>query len=216
MDVKERVKKLISFLINGKASYDLNPRTSLSLSGGAGFNRFRTASDSDYFGLVGVFNTFSERYRSKTRSRFRYGQLDYDHKGKVDGETLKASVSLYAAVTDPRIIGQFDDGGGYTLDNSNRQQGADGNIDWVHPIGKSNILSIGSSFNERRSDRISQSTALGVGGILQFAIDDSYKTRDLTSAAYATYQLKFGKLTVLPGLRLERFDRRKRQLDPPD
>ncbi len=200
--------RVATVYLNGKASYDLSPRTTVSLTASGGFNRYRSTSESDYLRVSGDFDSFSERYQSRNRGDFRYVQLDYDHKGKIEGETLKASVSRYTYKNTSRNVGRFDDGGGYTINHDPRQTGIDGKIDWVHPIGKSQILSVGGLFNAGTSDRSVQSTSLAPGGILQFTSDDSFKSREFTAAAYATYQLKFGKLTLLPGLRVERFDRK--------
>ena len=86
-------------------------------------------------------------------------------------------------------------------------QGTSGQIDWNHPIGKTRILSIGSRLDFFQSNRSSETSQTGTGGGPLFDTVDAFSTRDSTLAAYATYQLQTGKWTLLPGLRLECFDR---------
>lgn len=203
----DRSSRFANVYLSGKASYDLNPRTTLSLTATGGSTVFKSRSDTDYLGLTGDFDSFTANQRSRDRSSFRFGRLDFDHKGKVDGETLKANVSAYAFGTHPLTIGQYDNGGGYSLDSLARQKGISSKVDWVHPVGKSRILSLGAQIDYGAQSRSFESTDLSAGGVLQFANADAFKTRDSTSAAYATYQLKLGKWTVMPGARLERFDR---------
>ncbi len=204
----ESTVRITNVYLSGKASYDIDPKTILALTAAGGVNGFRTTNDTDYLGLAGEFDSFSSRQRSRSRSGFRYAQLDLDRKGKTEGETLKGYVSAYTFVSDRPSIAEFDDGGGYGLDSEERQKGVNAKVDWVRPIGTSRIFSVGTTFDHYLSDRRLRSTAFGPGGVLQFDIDDAFKTRDFSSAAYATYQMKFGKWTVMPGFRLERFDRR--------
>ena len=193
--------------LSGKASYELSPRTSLSLTAGGSFNRYRSRNETVYLGLDSNFSSFAESQRNANRGSDGYLQFDYDHKGKVDGETLKGSGSLYGFRSEPRLAARFDNGGGYTQDSHLRQTGLEAKLDWAHPMAKSRILSVGAQFDYTNLRRSYESTALGVGGIIQFANSDSFTARDSTTAAYATYQLQLGKLTLLPGVRFERFDR---------
>ena len=196
-----------SIYLSGKASYDLSPRTILSLTTAGAFSHYRSENDTDYLGLAGSFISLKETGQNRNRSIYRYLQLDYDHKGKVDGETLKGSGYAFGFNSDPRLFARFDDGGGYSTDSVARQRGLNAKLDWTHPMAKSRILSLGAQFDYGTSSRSFQSTTLVAGGVLQFANNDAFNTRDSTTAAYATYQLKFGKLTLLPGVRFERFDR---------
>lgn len=193
--------------LSGKASYAASPRTSLSLTAGGGASDYKSRTTTDFRGLAGDFNSFMSNQRSSGPSEFRFAQLDFDHKGKIDDETLKAGLSGYAFDSHPLTVSQYDNGGGFTIDSTDRQKGVDAKVDWVHPIGTSRILSTGAKIDFNSSERSIRSTTLSPDGAPPFTTDDAFKTRDLTSAAYATYQMKFGNWTVMPGVRLERFDR---------
>ena len=196
-----------SVFLSGKASYDFDPKTSLSVSVAGGLNDYRSDNDTDYLALAGDFNSFSSHQRSRSSSSFRYGQFDFDRKGKVEGQSFKAFAIAYSFGSDALTNTRYDDGGGYTLDSRDGQWGINSKIDWVRPFGKSRILSFGATIDYDVGNRRLRSIDSGAGGMLQFETDDAFKNRDLSSAAYATYQLKFGQWTVMPGGRLERFNR---------
>ena len=196
-----------SVFLSGKATYDIDPKTSLSLSAAGGFNRFRSYNDTDYLGLAGDFDSFSSAQRFRSPSSFRYGQFDFDRKGKVEGQSFTAFAIAYSFGSDTLTNTRYDDGGGYRLDSRDDQWGINSKVDWVRPSGKSRILSFGASLDYDVGDRRLRSIDSGAGGTLLFESDDAFKTSDLSSAGYATYQFKFGQWSVMPGGRLERFDR---------
>lgn len=196
-----------SVFLSGKVSYDIDPKTSMSLSAAGGINDFRSDNRTDYLGLAGNFAPFSSAQRSDFPGGFGYAQFDFDRKGKVEGQSFKAFAIAYAFGSDPLTTARYDNGGGYTLDGRDRQWGINSKVDWVRPFGKSRILSFGTTLDYDVADRRLRSINSGPGEISRFETDDSLKTRSLSSAAYVTYQLKFGQLTVMPGARLERFDR---------
>ena len=200
-------QRIATIYLSGKVSYDLSPQTSLSLTTSGGFTRYRSDDHTTYLGLGGNFTSFVQTGQNRNHSKFRFVQFDYDHKGKVDGETLKGSGYAFGFDVDPLLVARFDNGGGYTIDSAARGRGVEAKLDWTHPMAKSRILSLGAQFDHATSSRSLESTSLSPGGVLQFANNDAFKTRDSTTAAYATYQLKLGKLTLLPGVRFERFDR---------
>ena len=193
--------------LNGKMSYEVSPGPACRSAWAAVLPN----SNCDPTPITSVWLVIS---RPSGRTSAAAGRAIFNslsststHKGKVDGETLKASLSGYAFNSHSFTSSQYDDGGGFSFDSSDRQKGVDAKIDWVHPIGTTRILSTGAKIEFYSSNRDIQAATLLSDGTLQFMTDDAFTTRDLISAAYATYQMKSGKWTVMPGVRLERFDR---------
>jgi hypothetical protein len=81
--------------LSGKLSYEPSSRTNLSASlfGGMADNRSRNRSA--FTAVTPDFVPFDERQRSDFLISFGGAELSFDHKGKIEGETLKASASLY-------------------------------------------------------------------------------------------------------------------------
>ena len=192
----------------GTLTYDLTPGTSLIAQLSGGGNHYASQTRTAYVGLTPGFHSFTEAQRNSNHSSFENVTFTYDHKGKVEGETLKATIDQFDVRSTPLLTGSYDDGGGYILAMTARQQGLSGQVDWNHPIGKTRIMSIGGRIDDGRSARHSRSNAAGVGGAPLFDTSDAFQTHDITIAAYATYQLQTGKWTLLPGVRFERFNRR--------
>jgi outer membrane receptor for Fe3+-dicitrate len=88
--------------------------------------------------------------------------------------------------------------GGFTSDQRRSGNRASGQLDWTHPIGKTRILSLGGQFSEVDDIRRYRLDPDGGPG---FA--DRFDPKTFYWAAYATYQQRFGSLTLMPGLRLE-------------
>ncbi|MEG3155834.1 TonB-dependent receptor plug domain-containing protein [Sphingomonas sp. RB1R13] len=192
----------------GTLTYDLTQGTSLIAQLSGGGNHYASESRTAYFALTPDFHSFTEAQHYLNHSGFENLTFTYDHKGKVEGETLKATFDQFDVHTAPLLTGTYDDGGGYEIAMRARQRGLSGQIDWNHPIGKTRILSLGGRIDNGKSARQSRSMASGAGGAQLFDVSDAFKTNDITIAAYATYQFQSGKWTLLPGVRFERFDRR--------
>lgn len=198
-----------------KISYDLNQRTSLAakLLGGAAYDG--SSNDAEFIGLTPDFASFDERQRSSTALSFVISELTFDHKGKTDGETLNASLRLFALPTQHEVNrNSFSDSGALFTDKQKQFLMADSQVDWQHPLGKGEILSIGALWRySRMSERYrfdSTSEALGPAASDQFdAVED-------TLAAYATFQQPLGTWTVMPGLRVERNSRHLTSPGEPD
>lgn len=199
--------RILSGYVSGRATVDLTPRTSVSAQFSVGANHFRSSSATAYVGRSSDFLTFFESVTSPSNSSFRNISFTFDRKGKVEGETLKASANLFAVNSSPRAVGSYDNGGGYLNDLMADQTYAGGRIDWTHPIGKTRIFSSGASVDRGTSDRHLHFTSAGAQSAPLLISTDAFGTRDTTVAAYATYQLQTGKWTLLPGIRLEHFDR---------
>jgi outer membrane receptor protein involved in Fe transport len=190
-----------------KLAYDLDSRTSLSLEGFGAALHSVTKSDTEFLGLTPDFDSFAEQERTTSSISFVGAQLAFDHKGKKEGETLKASAMFISLPTRTVQQSMFDTGQNFSIKERNGASQGDAKLDWEHPIGKTRILSLGA---EWRLNLTSRHYELASGaGDLSFGPDvsDRFKGRVSTLSAYGTFQQQFGTWTVMPGLRLERSDR---------
>ncbi|WP_185829246.1 TonB-dependent receptor [Sphingomonas ginkgonis] len=196
-------------MLDGKLSYDLDPRTTVSVELSEGLVRDSSRGSADFLGLTPNFRSFSQRQRNRTDVRFTTGSLALDHKGRKDGETLKGHVNLFGnpyanESTDIRT----DDGGGLSVRTGNRNRFLESQVDWQHPLSGKRILSLGASDFREHSRRSYDFVGFAPGGAVQGAASDRFSGLQNTAAVYLTFQQPLGSLTVMPGFRLERFDRR--------
>jgi len=194
--------------LTGKATYELDPRTSIIGDVFAGGGRNPSRGHADFIGLTPDFESFTERSSSSFKVSYAGVQLSLDHKGKKDGETLKASLGTYGNPTVRQPIrSEFGDGDFFSSDRNRTTFGIFSSADWVHPIGKDKILSVGYNIGYFRNtfDYVFTSSDDG-----RFGPDfrDSFAAREVTPTAYATLQKTFGTWTIMPGLRLESIDRK--------
>jgi len=191
-------------LVHAKATYDADPATNIVAEAYAGMVRHMERDDSRFTGLTPDFASFSERQHLRIRGHFYQAAAAFDHKGKTNGETLKASVQLFVEPDGRRRTeAAFDTGDAYRIERTNRSLSAEAQIDWQHPLGPDRLLSLGAHWNRdtqtRGYDFDSQGAALSLGSdtVRRFT-----GTRDV-GAIYATLQQRIGSWTLLPGLRLE-------------
>jgi outer membrane receptor protein involved in Fe transport len=193
--------------INGKLTYDLNPRTSLVAEIATGAAKYHSRGDSVFRGLTPGFDSFSQSQRA-TGSQTPFLRLSaaLDHKGKKDGETLKASGIFFAAPDMPNdTFARFDTGDSYETHIGNKSVvGAFAKIDWEHPLGKGELLSTGASWTFDATTR--QYSFINNGTTVSLGPDtvDQFRGSISTLAAYATFQQPIGSWTVMPGVRVER------------
>ena len=194
--------------IRGKLTYELSERSSLSGEISTGASNFKNLVTTDYIGVTPDFESFTERTRTTNHSNFVWSQVAFDHKGKKQGETLKASASV---ATNPlvhqRVEGRLDDVE-YVSDRQEKVVYIFADATWEHPIGKRSILTAGGSWT---SDIRKRTTAFEVSSAdprLGPDSFDEYRVRKNLASTYATFQRKFGTWTVMPGLRMEYFDLR--------
>jgi outer membrane receptor for ferrienterochelin and colicin len=134
-------------------------------------------------------------------------QVFFDHKGSKEGETLKASAGLFALPRETWRNRIETDSGPLSIENRNPWRSANAQIDWQHPIGKREILSLGGTWtheNTRRRyvfDNVAGNEGLGPDFSGQF------DTRIDTAAAYITFQQQLGSWTIMPGGRMELYSR---------
>jgi outer membrane receptor protein involved in Fe transport len=194
--------------LNGKATYELDPRTSIIGDVFAGAGRNPSRGHADFIGLTPDFDSFTERSSSDFKVSYAGVQLSLDQKGKKDGETLKASLGTYGNPTVRQPLrSEFGDGDFFSSDRNRTTFGIFSSADWVHPIGKDKILSVGYNIGYFRNtfDYVFISSDDG-----RFGPDsrDRFAAREVTPTAYATFQETFGTWTIMPGLRLESIDRK--------
>ena len=79
-----------------------------------------------------------------------------------------------------------------------------GKIDWQHPMGKSEILSVGGNWDYQELSQHYRFASIGTGGSLGPDSVDQYRAISDTLSAYATFQQPIGSWTVMPGVRVER------------
>jgi hypothetical protein len=135
-------------------------------------------------------------------------ELNFDHKGKKEGETLNASLRIFG---NPRVhetnSADFSDGGSLSTDKRKRFLFANGQLDWQHLMGKGEILSLGGSWDYALMSEQYRFTSVDAGGSLGGDASDRFRGVDNKLAAYATFQQPIGGWTVMPGLRIERDSR---------
>ena len=194
--------------LSGKATYDLDSRTSISAKLGGGGGHDKLLYRADFEGLTPDFTSFSERRLLDSVASFLTADVTLDHKGKEEGETLSLAAQFYGNpnVRD-RTTARFSDGGSYLAELRKESFVGRTQADWVRPMGKGQMLSLGGSWNIDDESFNYRFESEGSGGTLGPNFKDEYDARSSTIAAYATFQQALGKLTIVPGIRLERNSR---------
>jgi outer membrane cobalamin receptor len=199
--------------LSGKASYKLGARTSVSAQLGGGGGHDIVTDKVDYVAVTPDFTPFSERRRLSSIGSYVTGELSVDHKGKKEGEALNAAVQFY---TNPNVHdvtnARFSDGRHYRLDVRKPSTSIDVQIDWKHPMAVGQLLSLGSAWHVDDTTQSYRFTSNDSDGLFGSDINDAYDARSATLSAYASFQQRFGALTVAPGLRGEA---NRRQISSP-
>ena len=194
---------------DAKVTYELNPKTSLSAKILGAAARDTSTNHVEFTGLTPDFESFSERQRFATNSSFLLSELNFDHKGSKEGETLGASLRLFAIPTQrERNAAEFSDGGALSVEKDKHFLYATGQVDWQHPMGKGQILSAGGTWNRSHMEERYRFTSTGSDGVLGTDAADQFTGVDDNLAAYVTYQQPIGDWTLMPGVRIERDSRR--------
>lgn len=200
-------QRAVGAAARAKVTYELDTKTSLSAETNAGGSNSSSTGHADFRGLTPDFIGFSDRQRGSDRGSFLTGLLSLDHKGAREGETLKASLwafgNPYHRSRNDAVLGD-----GSSLSNETREGSlfSYNKIDWEHPIGKKEILSMGAEWDllETHQRHRFMSAGLPLGGN-RF---DEYRGRESTLSAYATFQRQIGAWAVMPGFRMEQNSRR--------
>lgn len=193
--------------LDGKLTHDFSPRTSMTASAFAGTGSNPNQGHADFIGVTPDFATFSERSRSDFKVTWIGTRLALDHKGKKDGETLKADIGIFG---NPRarqpLTSESSDGSSFSNLRSQKHVYMRVSADWVHPIGKDQILSLGGNAGSGRhpfAHDFSSNDADRFGPDSQ----DRFTARELDASVYGTFQKRFGTWTVMPGFRFDGIDR---------
>ncbi len=189
--------------LGAKATYELDSRTNISAQAYGGAGHSNAINNAEFTGLTPDFRSFSQRQTDRDWANFAAGFVTFDHKGKREGETIKGSVALFG---NPRAhettAAQLSNGDNFISDRRFGSLYSEDKIDWEHPIGKKQILSIGGSWRflqEHSRYRFISSDAASFGS----DTFDDYRGIESTISTYATFQQQAGRWTIMPGLRME-------------
>ncbi len=194
---------------SAKISYEMDARTSVSAKFDATDARSISKNDLNYVGITPGFPSFSQHERLINAVFASASELNFDHKGKKDGETLNASLRVFGNPRDHEAnSADFSNGEALSTDKQKRFLFANGQIDWQHPMADSEILSLGAVWNYSNMRERYGFTSAGLGGSLGSDASDQFEAVDNHLAGYFTFQESIGTWKLMPGLRVERDSRR--------
>lgn len=192
--------------VQAKLTYDLDSRTSLSAEAGGGAFEQGATNRSDFRALTPDFQSFSQLQRSNSIGTFLEGKVAFDHKGLREGETLSATILGNGLVSGRNTVSALlSNGGALDTEIHDDPFWGEAKVDWAHPIGTRQILSIGAIWDLQAVRHHYRFTGSGVafGG----EAVDSYRGRISTLSAYTTFQQKIGTWAIMPGVRIEQNSR---------
>jgi outer membrane receptor for ferrienterochelin and colicin len=189
---------------SAKIAYELDPRSTISAKILGAAARDVSTNHAEFAGLTPDFESFTERQRFSTDLSVVIAELNFDHKGKREGETLNASLHVFGNPKENESNNaDFSDGGSLSVDKRKRLLFAQGQVDWQHPMGKGEILSVGGGWDYGRMTERYAFASVGAGGSLGSDVSDQFRGVDNKLAAYATFQQPVGKWTLMPVVRVE-------------
>jgi outer membrane receptor for ferrienterochelin and colicin len=200
--------RTIGGFASGKISYDIDPKTSVSAKVTGFDQRQRAINSSAFEGVTPGFQSFSGRQRRDSSGSWLFGELAFDHKGSKEGETLTASLQFGKNWRQRETNhSSFSDGAALFTQRLKGFTDTTAQVDWQHPIGKGQILSVGGTWDRSTmsEDYHFESSGTALSG---FTAVDQFSGREDKLAAYATFQQPVGDWTVMPGVRVERDSRR--------
>lgn len=195
-----------SAFVQAKVTYDFDRRTSLSAEvAGAAFNG-DSANRSDFRAITRDFQSFSQVQRWNNPASYFEGTLAFDHKGSREGETLTATILGNGLVHGHNTVSALlSNGGAFATQVREDPFWGEAKVEWAHPIGTSQILSMGAVWDLQAVRHHYRFTGSGVAFGGEAA--DAYQGRISTVSAYTTFQQKIRTWTVMPGVRLEQNSR---------
>lgn len=202
---------------SAKVTYDLDPRTSVSAKILGAVADDISTDRAKFAGLTPDFVSFTERQRFSTALSVVIGELNFDHKGSKEGETLNGSLRVVVQPSDHEANrAAFSDLAALSADKHKRFLFANGQADWQHPMGKGQILSLGGTWDYSRMSERYRFASVGTGGSLGTDASDQFLGADNKLAGYATFQQPIGGWTLMPGLRVEHDSRHVSSPGRPD
>lgn len=203
-DSSRDVSDLSSTSVSAKVTFALSDASNLSAQTIAGTWSTRSTSDAIFQGLTPDFASFREHQRSEEFASYVTENILFSHKGSEDGESLEASLRIFA---NPTVHGRSnvdtDAGAGFSTSRELSELYSEAKIDWAHPTGDDRILSTGGQLAIDDLHHVYRFTDEGAGAFLGFDDVDRFRAFTRTAAAYVTYQQALGRWKVMPGLRLE-------------
>jgi hypothetical protein len=192
---------------DAKISYEVDRRTSLSAYILGATARDSSTNNAELVGLTPGFQSFSQHERFGTSLSLLIAQLNFDHKGKRSGETLNASLRLFDGPQHESNKADFSNDSAFSVDKFKRFLTLNGQVDWQHPMGKGEILSLGGTWDYSWMSERYLFSSIGTGGSLGSNAADQFRGVDNKAAGYVTFQQPIGGWTLMPGLRVERDSR---------
>lgn len=194
--------------LSGKITYDISPRTSVSMKLGGGGGQDKLATNADFAGVTSNFTSFSERRQLNSLASYGIAEFDLTHKGSREREIFSGSAQFYRTSTIKDITNSYlSTGGAYSIEQEKKLYTADLRLDWTYPFASGQLMSIGGSW---KIDQNSQFDGLAAGeiGSLIVISTDQFDARSGTLAGYLTFQQTVGPFTLVPGVRIESSDRK--------
>lgn len=190
--------------VSSRFLYRISPSDTLSVSGEALDRRNTRWTTTEVSGS----ENYVERADAPDRSTGGSVSFDFERKGVVEGESLKASASVETLDWKLRSLFEIEGAAGSSPDSRYRTQTAIRNdalnltVDYVRPFGGSAQLASGMSWSEKDESTFQMLRVLEGEGPGPETASDLDATRNL-AAAYGTVQFPLANWTVKPGLRIE-------------
>jgi hypothetical protein len=144
------------------------------------------------------FQSFSQRQKESGDAVYLIGILALDHKGSRDGETLKASSTTFGNPNSRQTTAaELSDGTSFRSDRRLDTFFSQNKLDWQHPIGKKQILSLGGEWELQKLSQHYRFTS--PDAVFGPDIFDTFSGTQSTISAYTTFQQSIGSWTVIAG-----------------
>jgi outer membrane receptor for ferrienterochelin and colicin len=193
---------------SGKVSYEIDPKTSVSAKvTGVDFGS-TSINNARFRGVTPDFESFTGRQDYRSSGSWLFGELAFDRKGAKEGENLTASLQIGKNWRQRETNhSSFSNAGTLFTRRLKGFSDTTAKVDWQHPIGKGEILSLGGTWDRSTIGEHYRFESSGTG-LTGFTTADQFNAVDDQLSAYMTFQQPIGDWTVMPGIRIERDSRR--------